>query len=185
MQKENSGSHGLKWGIIIGIVYCIMLFLRFNIGANNAAIFTGLILVGFLTVVILLFICGIQFRKKNGGYVEMKEAFKTMFIAVLVLELFYSVFTMVYLKYVDPQFFSKFRTSTENMLNIAKQSQEYNDRVLNTIDQWAAQAKSLTVFDFLKTYLYNVAVTGLFALIFAFIIKKKQPFANDNFNPGQ
>lgn len=185
MQKENSGSHGLKWGIIIGIVYCLFLFLRFYLGANNAGIFGMLTFAGFLIVIILLFICGINFRKTNGGYVEMKEAFKTMFIAVLVLELFYSVFTIIYLRYIDPNFFDKFRVSTESLLMMAKQSQTDSDKILEGIDQWAAQAKSLTVFDFLKTYLYNVAVTGLFALIFAFIIKKKQPFANDNFNPGQ
>ena len=185
MQNENSGSHGLKWGIIIGIAYCLLLFLRFYWGANNAGIFGMLTFAGFLTVIILLFVCGMNFRKKNGGYLEMKEAFKTMFIAVLIFELFYSVFTIIYLKYIDPGFFDKFRVSTENLLNMAKQSQGDSDKVLQNIDQWAAQAKRLTVFDILKTYLYNVAITGLFALIFAFIIKKKQPFAGDNFNLGQ
>ena len=115
----------------------------------------------------------------------MKEAFKTMFIAVLIFELFYSIFNIVYLKYIDPAFFDKFRVSTENLLLMAKQSQSQNDKILTGIDQWAEQARNLNAFDFLKTYLYNVAVTGLFALIFAFIIKKKQPFANDNFNLGQ
>jgi hypothetical protein len=185
MQKEDSGSHGLKWGIIIGVVYCLFLFLRFYLGANNAGIFGMLTFAGFLTVIVLLFICGINFRKRNGGYVEMKEAFKTMFIAVLVLELFYSIFTIVYLKYIDPNFFDKFRVSTESLLMMAKQSQTDSDKILEGIDQWAEQARNINVFDFLKTYLYNVAVTGLFALIFSFIIKKKQPFANDNFNLGQ
>ena len=185
MQNENSGSHGLKWGIIIGVVYCLLLFLRFYLGANNAGIFGLLTFVGYLTVIILLFICGISFRKQIGGYIEMKEAFKTMFIAVLLFELLYSIFTVIYLKYIDPNFFDKFRVSTENLLLMAKQSQADNDKILQGIDQWADAARNLNAFDFLKTYLYNVAVTGLFALIFAFIIKKKQPFANDNFNFGQ
>lgn len=184
MQQENSGSHGLKWGVIIGIVYCVLLFLRFNMGANNAGIFGMLTFVGFLAVIILLFISGINFRKKNGGYVEMKEAFKALFIAVLIFELFYSIFTVVYLKFIDPGFFDKFRVSTENLLQMAKQSQADTDKILYGIDQWAAQAKNLSVFDFLKTYLSNVAITGVFALIFAFIIKKKQPFADQHFNQG-
>jgi hypothetical protein len=185
MQNENSGSHGLKWGIIIGIVYCLLLFLRFNLGANNAGIFGMLTLLGFLTIIILLFVCGIKFRKRNGGYVEMKEAFKTMFIAVLIFEIFYSIFTVIYLRFIDPAFFDKFRVSTENLLLLGKQPQSQIDTILTGIDQWAEQSKKLNAFDFLKTYLYNVAVTGLFALIFAFIIKKKQPFPNDNFNLGQ
>lgn len=175
MNKESSASHGLKWGVIIGIVYCILLFLRFNMGANNAGIFGIFTFIGFIVSVILLFICGIKFRKKNGGHLEMKEAFKTMFIAVLIFEAFYAVFTFVYLRYIDPQFFDKFRLSTEKLLAMAKQNQSDSDKILENIDLWAAQARNLNVFDFLKSYLYNVAITGLFALIYSLIIKKKPP----------
>ena len=184
MQNENSTTHGIRWGVIIGIIYCLLLFLRFHLGADNAGIFSMLVFVGFIAVVILLFFCGKSFRKKNGGYVEMKEAFKTMFIAILIFEFLYAVFTIVYLKYMAPQFFDKFRVSMENLLMMAKQPQADIDKALAAIDAWGVQAKSLSVFDFLKTYLYNVAITGLFALLFAFILKKKQPFADDNFNQG-
>jgi hypothetical protein len=184
MENENSGAHGVRWGVIIGVVYSLLLFLRFYLGANNAGLFTILMFVSFITIIVLLFFCGKTFRSKNGGYVEMKEAFKTMFIAILIFELFYAVFTIIYLKYIDPQFFEKFRVSTEEILIVAKQSQADIDKALVNVDQWGAQAKALTVFDFLKTYLYNVAVTGLFALLFAFILKKKQPFPDDNFNRG-
>ena len=184
MQNESSSAHGIRWGVIIGIVYCLFLFLRFHFGADNAGIFSMLVFAGFVTVVILLFFCGKTFRKKNGGYVEMKEAFKTMFIAILIFELFYAVFTVVYLKYINPQFFDQFRVSMENLLLMAKQPQADIDKAVDAIDAWAVQAKNLSVFDFLKTYLYNVAVTGLFALLFAFILKRKQPFADDHLNLG-
>jgi hypothetical protein len=183
MQNERSSSHGFKWGIIIGIIYCLFLFLRFYIGANNAGIFGLITVVGFIVVVILLFFCGRSFRKKSGGYLEMKDAFKTMFVAVLILEFFYAVFTHIYLRYIDPSFFDKFRVSTEMLLSAAKQSQPETDKILKSIDEWAAQSKSLGIFDLLKTYLYNVAITGLFALIFSLILKKKKPvFELDNFN---
>ena len=185
MQEANSGSHGVRWGIIIGIVYCLFLALRFSIGGGNAGIFGILTFVGLVTVLILLFICGIQFRKKNGGHLEMKEAFKTMFIAVLIFEFFFTVFSVVYLKYIDPGFFDRFRLSTENLLNMANQPQAESDKILQGIDDWATQARSLNVFDILKTYLYNVAMIGLFALIFSLIIKRKQPpFQEDGFNRG-
>lgn len=184
MQNENSAAHGIRWGLIIGIVYCVLLFLRFQLGADNAGIFSILVFLGFITVVTLLFFCGKNFRKKNGGYAEMKELFKTMFIAILIFEFLYALFTVVYLKYINPEFFDRFRVSMENLLLMAKQPQADIDKALDAIDAWATQAKSLSVFDFLKTYLYNVAVTGLFALLFAFILKRKQPFADNNFNLG-
>lgn len=185
MQEPNSGAHGIRWGIIIGIVYCLFLFLRFYVGGDNAGIFGILTFIGLITILVLLFICGYQFRKKNGGYLEMKEAFKTMFIAVLIFELFFTIFSVVYLKYIDPGFFDRFRLSTENLLNMAKQPQADSDKILQGIDDWAAQARNLNAFDILKTYLYNVAMIGLFALIFSLIIKKKQPpFQGESFNRG-
>ena len=182
MQQESSSSHGIKWGVIIGLVYCLLLFARFAIGEKNPAMFTLLMFVGFIAVVVLLFFCGRSFRKMRGGYLEMKEAFKVMFIAVLILELFYAVFTIIYLKYINPAFFDNFRLSTETILTSFKQPQADVDKALDAIDQWADGAKNMNVMDFLKTYLSNVAAMGLFALIFSFILKRKQPvFTQDNF----
>jgi hypothetical protein len=185
MQKENSGPHGVKWGLIIGLAYCVLLYLRFSLGAKNAGIFGLLTFSGFVIVIVLTLFCGLNFRSKNGGFVQMKDAFKTMFIAVLIFEFFYSLFSLLYLRYIDPGFFEKFRTSTENLLLMAKQSQSDNDKILAGVDDWAAQARNLNVFDFLKSYLYNVAITGFFALLFAFIIKRKpSPFHQENSNGG-
>lgn len=183
MQQDNSSAHGIKWGVIIGLVYFLLLFLRFRLGADNATYFGLFTFVGFIVALILLFLCGYNYRKKAGGFVQMKDAFKTMFIAVLIFELFYSVFTLIYLKYIDPRFFEKFRNSTERIMLVIKQPQADTDKILAGIDQWAEGAKNLNVFDFLKTYLFNVATTGLFALIFSFILKRKQPFfPQENFN---
>ena len=180
--QTTSSQNGIRWGWIIGIIYCVMVFLRFSVGADNAAIFGLLTVVGYIIVLILLFFCGTSLRKKNGGFVEMKEAFKTMFIAVLIFELLFSIFSLVYLKYIDPGFFDKFRLSSEKLLDMAKQSPDETNKMLKTIDDWATQTKNLNAFDFLKTYLSNVAITGLFALIYSLIIKKKPPvFQQENF----
>ena len=135
MERENSGTHGIKWGVIIGIIYCLLLFFRFSAGGNNAGMFGLLTFVGFITVIVLLFICGINYRKRNGGFVEMKDAFKAMFIAVLIFELLYAVFTLIYLKYIDPGFFGKFRNSTESLLIAAKQSPADSDKILEHFGQ--------------------------------------------------
>ena len=112
-QTVNSGSHGLKWGLIIGAVYAVLVFLRYSLGTSNVITFSFLTFLGFIGVLVLLFICGWQLRKQNGGWIEMKEAFKAMFIAVLLFEFFFMVVTVVYLKYIEPNFFEKIRTCTE------------------------------------------------------------------------
>jgi hypothetical protein len=173
--KVDTGSHGVKWGLRIGIVYAILIFLRYKFGANDFVTYGTLMFVAFAVVMGLLFYTGKKARDENGGYIEMQEAFKAMFIAVLIFELFYMVATLIYLKYIEPNFFQKLRDSTENMMLAAKVSQADIDRALQTLEQAQAQSQysKINVFDFLKTYLYTVGMTGLFALVFAFILKRK------------
>jgi amino acid transporter len=181
-QTVNSGSHGLKWGLIISVVYAILLFLRFYFGASSFLAFFGLTFVGYAVVLILTFICGYRLRRDNGGWIEMKEVFKSMFIAVLVYEFVYMLFTFVYLKYVDPTFFDKLRASTEDILQAVKQPQSDTNKILNNIDLMKDQAKNMGTFDFIRSYLTYVGITGLFALLFSFILKRKPPvLREDNF----
>jgi hypothetical protein len=182
-QTVDSGSHGIRWGLIIGGVYLVLLFLRYYVGATSFIAFSGLTFVGFISVVIMLLVSGFQLRKKNGGWIEMKEAFKAMFISVLIIEFIYLIFTFVYLKYVDPTFFDKLRISTEELLLATKQSQSDVDAAVKNIDLMKEQSLNMGVFDFLRSYLTYVGIMGLFALLFAFIIKRKPPvFEQDQFN---
>lgn len=181
-QTVNSGSHGVKWGLIIGAVYALLVFLRYYFGAGNFLGFSVFIFVGFPVVLILLFISGRQLRTANGGYIEMREAFKAMFISVMIFEAIYTLATFVYLRYIDPTFFDKLRESTEKIMIAAKSSQSDIDKMLKNLDETQAQSKQVGVFDLFKSYLYTIGITGLFALLFAFILKRKPPvFREDNF----
>lgn len=181
-QTVDSGSHGIRWGLIIGVVYALFVVLRHSLGASNPFYYTAFAFLGYMVVLTLLFICGRQLRQKNGGWIEMKEVFKTMFIAVLIFEAFFAVTYFVYLKYVNPGFFDTFRANSENLLIAAKRSQKEIDQLTSTMDASKEQILHASVFDFLKSYLYAVGVTGLFALIFSFILKRQPPVAEqDNF----
>lgn len=181
-QTVDSGAHGIKWGLIIGVVYAVLVFLRYRLGTSNVMFFSILTFLGFIATMILLFYSGWKLRQENGGWIEMREAFKAMFIAVLIFEALFMLMTLVYLKYIDPNFFEKLRESTETMLLTANTPQRDIDNMLNNMDQLQTQYSQISIFDFLKTYLYSVGITGLFALLFAYIIKRKPVvFNQDNF----
>jgi amino acid transporter len=179
MDRSIVGPHGVKWGLIISVVYCIFLLLRFEIGENNTLIFGGLAFVGYVIVLILLLVSGFNLRKKLGGYIELKEAFKALFYAVLIFEFAYAVFNFIYLKYINPDFFYNLKDATERMLIETKQPQAEIDKVLEGIDVDAPQ--KMNFFDVLKSYLFWVAITGALAFLMALIIKKKpDPYTNQN-----
>lgn len=177
MQQETNISHGIKWGVIIGFVYSIFLLIRYSTGASNPILLGLWSFVGYAVVLILLLVSGFQLRKRNGGFIEIKEAFKILFLSVLVFELFYALFNFIYIKYIDPEFFHKLRNSTEVLLQKSNQPQDKIDEVLKRMDDQAAA--NVNILDVFKTYLISISISGVFALIFALIVKKKKdPFLN-------
>jgi hypothetical protein len=180
-QSVNSGAHGIKWGLMIGFVYAIFVVLRHSVGGGNPVYYSMLMFAGYTVVLVMLFFCGRQLRKQNGDWIEMKEVFKAMFIAVLIFELFFTITYFVYLKYINPGFFEAFRTNSENLLIEARRPQKEIDDLVAAMDLSRNQILNSNAFDFFKTYLYYVGVTGLFAIIFAFFLRRKPPVFQDNF----
>jgi hypothetical protein len=181
-QTVNSASHGIKWGLIIGVVYAVFAILRHSVGASNPVYYSMLMFIGFAVVLVLLFICGSRLRRDNGGWIEMKEVFKAMFIAVLIFEAFFTITYFVYLKYINPGFFDTFMTTSETLLLQTRRPQSEIDQLMNTLEQSRDQIQNSSVFDLLKTYLYYVGITGLFAIIYAFILKRNPPIFDQDSN---
>ena len=139
MKEKSIGAIGLRWGLIIGVIYCLLLFARYTLGEKNPLIFGVLSFVSYMAVLVLLLVLGFHLRKKMGGYIELKEVFKGLFYAVLVFELMYAIFNFVYVKYINPEFFLNLRNASEEMMQDSKQSQADIDRMLAGIDVDAGQ----------------------------------------------
>src|SRR5215207_2873451 len=162
MQKENNVSFGLRWGLIIGAVYCLFLFLRYSQGNGNPMNFALWTFLGYVVVLILLFLCGINRRKKSGGYIELKDAFQTMFVAVLGFEFIYMAFNFLYLKFIDPHFFENFRNAMEAFLEKNNVSQEQINKQLESFDK--DSVKNMNLGSSFTTFAFSIMISGIFAL---------------------
>jgi hypothetical protein len=170
MEQQSNISHGLKWGLIIGVVYVAFSYVRYAGTASNPILMSLLTIVGYAIALALLVVCGLTLRKKNGGLLDVKEAFKILFLAVLIFELFYSIFNFVYVKYIDPHFYETLKANMAILLEKSGQPQAKTDEMLKSMD---VDTSKMNVFDLLKTYLVSISVSGIIALIIAVIIKKK------------
>jgi len=178
MQKQSNVMHGVKWGVIIGLVYCLIIYLRYSQGADNFMFFTFFTVAGFLLVLTLLLISGFQRRKAAGGFIELKDIFQTLFVTVLIFELFYVVFDFIYLKSIDPDFFRKLKDSMERMMEAQGVQDEKVEKQLEKID---TDTRKLQGSHVPINYLKNVAVMGVFSLIFSLIIRRRRPpFQEEN-----
>lgn len=174
--KSTNISTGVKFGLIAGLVYCLSLFIRYNFVSGNPIMLGVVAFLFYLVVLAILVFCGLTRKKELGGYLELKEAFQTIFIAILIAELIYFIFNFIYLKYVDPGFFDKFKTSMERFIEGSGMSDEQKEKQLEAIEkQLGKQQQSLSLKGLLFSYLVSVAITGVLGFIISLIIKKKKP----------
>ncbi|MEI6945740.1 DUF4199 domain-containing protein [Paraflavisolibacter sp. H34] len=172
MQKETNVNFGLRWGVIIGLVYAALLFIRYSVGEANPMMFGMWTFVGYAVVLILLYICGVNRRKLQGGYIDLRDAFQTMFIAVLGFEFFYMAFNFIYLKFINPDFFQNMKEALEAFLIKNKVEQADIDKKLENFD--SDMGRNMTLGTSFLSFAYAIVTSGIFALLFALLIRRKR-----------
>src|SRR5258708_6342232 len=139
--KSNNLKNGLTFGLIVGLIYCISLFIRYQMINSNPIMIGVVVLLFYLIVIGTLVFCGLKRKKELGGFIEMKDAFQTIFIAVLVGELVYIIFNFIYLKYVDPNYFNKFMTSIQNWVENSSMAEAQKDKILDRMKDQTGKLK--------------------------------------------
>jgi hypothetical protein len=183
LTKSNNVKNGLTFGVIIGLIYCISLFLRYNM-ISSGVIMIGLIaFLFYVGVIAMLFFCGIKRRNELGGFIELKDAFQTIFVAILIAELIYAIFNFIYLKFIDPGYFDKMKTAMEAFMEKTIKDDDKREQALDNFREKFEKQKTwaLTLKGTVLGYLMWIAITGVFGFIAALIIRKKRPvFELDN-----
>ena len=118
---------GIRFGLLTGVIYVILLYVRYHFAASNP-IFIGLFAILTYLVILMLFLfTGIARKKELGGSAEMKEIFQSIFIAILITELFYIFFNLIYFKFVDPAFWDNFKATSLAIMEKAGLTKEEID----------------------------------------------------------
>src|SRR5664279_525898 len=109
MNPTSKYQSAVRYGLITGFIYIILLFIRYHFSSSNP-IFFGLFAIASYVVILLLFLfTGIRRKKQLGGSGEMKDIFQAIFISILIAELCYVLFNWIYFKFIDPAFWEKLK----------------------------------------------------------------------------
>jgi hypothetical protein len=135
-------------------------------------------ILGYLVIIGLLFWEAVTRKKNEGGYIDLKNLFQTLFISVLIFELFYSVFNYIYFVYIDPNIVAKMKAGLSIALEkIGNQlTDEQKIEKLNNLDEYNNIANIGKV---IRGYFISIAVSGIVALLIALIIRKNKPLLED------
>jgi hypothetical protein len=180
MKPSSNFATGIKFGIAAGIIYILMLTLRYMFCDGNPFIFGIAATFSYIIFIILLIIAA-NFRKKElGGYADTRQLFQTIFMVILIAEICYSLFTYIYLTFIDPSFLERFVQNTEIWIEKIKMPEEQAEKMR---EQLAGQKKS-GIGTILLGFCQALVIDSIVGLIIAFIMKKKKPLSDfDNINP--
>lgn len=178
MKDNKNVLAGIKWGVIIGLLYVVILYYRWNT-ANNFMKFGLISFFGFAIVLAAMFIEASQVRKLNGGYIEIKLLFKTLFISVLIFEFLYALYNFIHLTYIDPNVVERMKEGMQEMMDKFGDNVKDSDRE-KALAKFDEMKKATELPRLIKGYLSSVAMSGVFALLVAAIMKKKKPVFAEN-----
>jgi hypothetical protein len=162
-------SLGLRYGFITGTIYFILLFCRYKIFSSDSRRFVICAVVSYFIILIMYLITAIARKRELGGYGTMNEIFTAVFIVILLTELIYIVFNLIYFKLVDPSFWENFRTATRTQLQMAHVPNDQIEQQMNSFKEMEAQTSPGSL---IKGYGISVVIDSVFGLIFAIILRK-------------
>jgi hypothetical protein len=163
---------GIRYGIIAGLLYIILLFCRYKFFASSPLSFGLFAVTSYLIILMMYLFTGIARKKELGGYADFREIFTSIFIAILITELVYIGFNLVYFKFVDPSFWQNFKTNTLIFLQTKHLTDEQIEQQMKSFKD---MDKQTTPVNLIKGYGYSVIIDCVFGLIFAIILRKAKP----------
>jgi Protein of unknown function (DUF4199) len=171
MQPISKYSMGLRYGLITGLAYAILLFFRYKFFAGSPIALAIFSMVSYLIILGLYLFAGISRKKELVGYADFKDIFRTIFIVIIITEAVYVIFNAIYLKYVDPAFFDNFKSTTRNFLEKSGLTQDQIDERMKSFDD---SGKQMTPMSLLKGFGSWVVIDSIIGMIYAAILRKKK-----------
>jgi len=170
-ERTQSLSKPVKVGLIIGVLYCVLIYCQDQFFYGNPLQFASTKLFCYLIILAGIFVAGYLRKKELGGYITFQEALRTMLLVIAILELFYVIFSTVYIEYINPHFFDNMRTAWQDFFTRNGVSSE-NLKV--RMDEFKDAGK-ITIGGLIKSYGFSIIIDSVFAVVFALILKKNPP----------
>ena len=170
-QKNTTAKTALNFGLILGginVVYGLMLYsLEMHYQGETATS-----LIGYALLIGVIFWAIKHFKKTNKGYISLSEALKTGVGTALISALIFSIYTIVVIQYLDPEFIDK-------SIEYQKQKliQEKPEIPLEDVNKMFEMQKEFSGPFIISGFILilNLFFVFLISLIVGLIVKKSKP----------
>lgn len=160
----------MKWGLIAGLILIAITTLNYTVLLSNYIVFLVTTFVIYIIYLVLYWISGVQQRKALGGYIEFKQAFRAIFITILISSVMLAAWEIIYSKVIDPQLAQKIQNATIEFMQRMKVPEEKIDE---TITNFEKQDKNIQWGTLVSAFAIGIVVKSLFGMMVAYLIRRK------------
>jgi hypothetical protein len=170
-EKKQPLSLAINLGIIIGLAYCVLIFCQNQFFYANPLTFSLTKFLSYLIIIGGFVYAGYLSRKNSGGFISFKECLKTILIVIVITEVIYLIFSTLYIKFIDPGFMEKLKSSWQLYFTSHNVPQ---DKIDSTLARFKDAGK-LTFGSLIQSLGFSIIIDAIFGVIIASILKKRKP----------
>ncbi len=167
--------YGLMAGFVLMFITTIgfLYLLKFSFIAFSIVSFLSYIIP--IIPVIFYYLAAKRQQGLLGGFIALKDAFQVVFISILIAVAIFTIYGLIYNKYIDPESTTRMKESALTFFEEMKMPQEQLDAQMKNIEE---QTKDSTSFSKLSySVAQSIILHSIFGFIVALIVSRKKPVA--------
>ena len=161
-------------GIILGIIYILITTAVYK-SVGDMKLFYTIKGVGYVAYLAILGAMTARVKKANGGYLDFKDTFGTIFIILLIANVLYYIYNYAYHQYIDPQLMYKMKASSIDLMRQLHATEDKIKQTTQDMDREIAASKTFNLSNNLMSFLGTLLTDCFFGLVVAAVVKKNKP----------
>jgi hypothetical protein len=163
----------VKFGIATGLIMAVLSTIQYMFFTESYGSMMIFVALTFLAAMVMYYITGAQQRKAMGGFIDMRQAFSSIFIAIIISLAISYVYNLIYIKFIDPDVIDRISNVSITFAEKMGAPQEKLDEIAEQIEQQKAEGQG--VGKQILSFLQQVVIYSIFGFICAAIVKKRRP----------
>lgn len=187
--EENNSVHpevsknaiGIRYGLMAGFVTMFLTTINYLyvLKANYIAfIATNILVIAAIAPITFYVIAIRRQRSLLGGYINIKEAFRVVFLVVLISSIMSTVYGLIYNKWIDPECVERMKTATYEFMAGVKVPEATINEKMAEFDE--SLAKSTQPGRLAFSVASMIVLQSILGFIVSMITKKERPAASFN-----
>lgn len=175
MKGNNYRDFILKFGLITGLVLCVITLFSYMMGLEFMISF-WLAFINIAVTIGAVVYCGIVWKRANGGYLDLKNSFLTIFLVYAVSAFIVMLFNITLYTVIDPELPEQVQEAViEKTIGMMEKFGAPEDKIEETLEKLEEESSEYNASTFISGYFMSLIFGATIALIGGAIIKKQKP----------